>query len=264
METLPIPRTTIIALVVAYNEAEIKIKQAFELLNTAETNLKDAFGDKHLQFDFGYLIRQQHVDLKSPDQLMSYLQRDAWRILVERMELRKIMSQARVTELDRQLETGSGLPPITEKDILAVLQGTLASMDTYSQEMVREVFEFLRPRRSDYKTNTEFEIGKKVIIRWAVERKYGSDGFHISYHYEQNLRGVDNVFHRLDGKGLIPTYGGPLCDAISKAGKDSKGETDYFRFRCFANRNLHLEFKRMDLVAKLNAIAGGNRLKPQT
>ena|SRR5439155_23407886 len=49
-----------------------------------------------------------------------------------------------------------------------------------------------------------------------------------------------------------------LIDAI-EAAKD--GETDYFRFKCFRNRNLHLEFKRLDLVAKLNAVAGGMRLR---
>src|SRR5436190_20361060 len=41
-------------------------------------------------------------------------------------------------------------------------------------------------------------------------------------------------------------------------------ETDYFKFRCFRNRNLHQEFKRLDLVAKLNAIAGGMRLRGES
>lgn len=39
-------------------------------------------------------------------------------------------------------------------------------------------------------------------------------------------------------------------------------ETAYFRFRCFKNGNLHIEFKRLDLVARLNQVAGGARLKP--
>jgi hypothetical protein len=39
------------------------------------------------------------------------------------------------------------------------------------------------------------------------------------------------------------------------------GETEYFAFRCFRNHNLHLRFKRPDLVAKINQIAGGNALR---
>ena len=54
-----------------------------------------------------------------------------------------------------------------------------------------------------------------------------------------------------------------LIDAI-EAAKDGTGETEYLRFRCFRNRNLHLEFKRLDLVAKLNAIAGGMRLRGES
>jgi hypothetical protein len=70
------------------------------------------------------------------------------------------------------------------------------------------------------------------------------------------------VFHALDGNGTIKTHRGPLIDAI-EAAKDGTGETDYFRFRCFRNRNLHLEFKRLDLVAKLNTVAGGMRLRAE-
>ena len=65
------------------------------------------------------------------------------------------------------------------------------------------------------------------------------------------------------GNGTIKTHRGPLIDAI-EAAKDGTGETEYFRFRCFRNRNLHLEFKRLDLVAKLNAVAGGMRLRRES
>ena len=129
------------------------------------------------------------------------------------------------------------------------------------EEAVREVFEFLRPRNSRYKTNTEFEIGKRVIL-FALENKWGG-GFRVDHYREQNIRAIDNVFHALDGNGTIKSHRGPLIDAI-EASKDGTGETEYFRFRCFRNRNLHLEFKRLDLVAKLNAVAGGMRLRGES
>ena len=52
-----------------------------------------------------------------------------------------------------------------------MLEGTLANTSTFIEEAVHEVFEFLRPRNSRYKTNTEFEIGKRVILI-AVENKW--------------------------------------------------------------------------------------------
>jgi len=43
----------------------------------------------------------------------------------------------------------------------------LANTGTFIEEAVQEVFEYLRPRNSKYETNTEFEIGKRVILSWA-------------------------------------------------------------------------------------------------
>jgi hypothetical protein len=165
--------------------------------------------------------------------------------------------------LDRQLQSGEGLPDIDEAQVLAMMEGTLCQVHTFIEEAVKEVFDYLRPPHSAYKTNTEFEVGKRVILTWAVERKYNG-GFQTNHHREQNIRGIDNVFHALDGNGTVHTHRGPLIDAINQCGRDGKGETPYFKFKCFRNRNLHLEFKRLDLVAKLNQVAGGMRLKPQT
>src|SRR6266566_5552748 len=131
METLPIPRTTVIALVRAFTEAEIKIRQGFQILAEAESGLLEAFGDQWHRFDLAYLLRQNRIDFKDPDSLLDHLKCDAWTILAERMELRRIMSHQRVQQLDEQLKSGQGLPPITEKDLLAVLEGTLASLTTY-------------------------------------------------------------------------------------------------------------------------------------
>jgi hypothetical protein len=38
----------------------------------------------------------------------------------------------------------------------------------FIEETVKEVFEYLRSRNSRYKTNTEFEIGKRAIL-FALE-----------------------------------------------------------------------------------------------
>lgn len=39
-------------------------------------------------------------------------------------------------------------------------------------------------------------------------------------------------------------------------------ETEYFKFKFFFNGNCHIQFKRMDLVARMNQIAGENLVKP--
>jgi hypothetical protein len=72
------------------------------------------------------------------------------------------------------------------------------------------------------------------------------------------------VFTALDGKGMIAkgSWQSKLADAINTTPVSvGRGETDYFRFKCYRNRNLHLEFKRPDLVERLNQMAGGMRLR---
>lgn len=39
------------------------------------------------------------------------------------------------------------------------------------------------------------------------------------------------------------------------------GETTYFRWKCYRNGNLHLEFKRLDLLQTLNEVGGAGMLR---
>ena len=80
--------------------------------------------------------------------------------------------------------------------------GTRCQASQFAMDAAKEVYEYLRPVRSDYKTNDRFRVGRKVILCWAVERGYNG-GFRVNYHREQNLVAIDRVFHLLDGKGIL-------------------------------------------------------------
>ncbi|MEA1875793.1 MAG: DUF4942 domain-containing protein [Bacteroidota bacterium] len=45
------------------------------------------------------------------------------------------------------------------------------------------------------------------------------------------------------------------------SGLDGQGETEYFKFKCFKNENLHLKFKRLDLLNLFNKLAGNTHLR---
>lgn len=261
METLPIPRTTLADMVNAYVLAEQEIRQAYGLLVQADQRLKSAFRPDSYLFDLSRVDRD-YRDFENPAGVMKRVRQDVWRALVDRMELKRILSVKRTAELERQIETGENLPEITLPNLLAMLEGTLNQASAYLEEAVREVFEWLRPPGSPYKTNSEFEVGRRVIRSYAVELGWNGK-FRMNHYRHDQLRALDRVFHALDGQGYPATYNGPLADAI-EATPDGTGETDYFKFRCFKNGNLHLEFKRLDLVAKLNQVAGGMRLRGPT
>ena len=53
---------------------------------------------------------------------------------------------------------------------------------------------------------------------------------------------------------------GDLLTAIRTADVTGKGESKYFKFACFKNGNIHLRFKRLDLLALFNQVAAGQNL----
>jgi hypothetical protein len=256
-------RQTISTLVTAYQGASSKIQQAYRLLDEADRDLKLAFGkDSYFKVlpDHGYILDN------AGDNVLRQLKRTAWCRLVDLTEVRKTLSIKRAAELDRSLQE-SELEEISVPAIVNVLQLYVENADAILHEAVAEIYDWLRPGEcsgaAGYKTNQKnatFELGPKIILTWIVEHGY-QQPFRVIYQRHAHLYALDKVFYALDSAGIPPGYKSPLIDAINTS-PDGKGETTYFRFSAHKNGNLHLEFKRLDLVARLNQFAGGPNLKP--
>lgn len=252
---------TVAEVVRVYEEAKADIHKAFAVLAAAEKRLNDTFQMEHwstLQIRGKYDGRG--INFNRPEEAIEELTREVWRRLVDRLELRRFMTNTRWEQLQKDIKEGN-MPEVTVANVMAFGQGMTEQIPQMAKEMIQEVFEFLRPRRNTYKTNSQFEIGPRVIIEYGVE---DWDGFRWGVHYykQQQFTTLENVFSMLDGKGSInKTHTSKLEEAIRASGERGRGETDYFEFKCFHNQNLHIKFKRLDLVKKLNQMAGGMRLR---
>ena len=197
-----------------------------------------------------------------------HLEHMIWNAFVDRTEIKKIMSMKAIAELDKQLSERKHLPPLTYENLCAMLNNVHDNTAQFLAEKVREVYDWLRPDhgwRAEYKTNKKSAavgLGPKVVLTWAVSR--WSSTYSPQSNTENHLRALDQVFHMLAGKPFGNTHWGPLYAEICKrTPSDNSGETDFFRFKCFKNHNLHLEFKDSELLGRFNVIAGGNRLQSQ-
>jgi len=254
-------RETLATMIGTYRQAIGMVEEAYDILEQAQKILRAVFLDRP-GYRFSVVDRNStDVGKIAIDAINARIKKDAWAVIVERMELRRLLSIQRRTELDSQIERGE-LPDLTDENVMALFETSAANVNVYMEEAVQEVFEYLRPRSSRFKTNTEYELGKRVILTWQVEKGWDRGAFRVNYHRDKHLTALDNVFHMIDGKGPIKTYHGPLYDAITDS-PDGTGVTEYFKFRCCINGNLHLEFLKPALVAKLNAVAGGNRLRKE-
>lgn len=257
-------RSTVREIVAVFAQAEADVRAAFATIAAAEDRLNNAFamGEIHRPFRVSACGQRWTDNYKEPDEAIRLLSRPAWRTILERFELRRFLSIARWEALEKQIEEDR-MPPITEESVTTFLFGQLSQAREHLEEAIHEVFEWLRPKRytraGQLKTNSELEVPSKVILPYVVHRGYR--GFEVDYDRRQNLVALENVFRSLDGQGVITGYESELETAI-KTSADGEGETPLFTFRACLNRNLHLTFKRADLLARFNALAGGKRLRP--
>ncbi len=245
-----------------YNKAGEIIKKIYELEAEALALLKDAFGEQGYMQAIG---TDRYGAGPGYQNVMKYNQKQAWKYIIEKTGIRRLMSIKQADEMHRKLEKGEDMPELTPDNVLSILASMTENAPKFLEEAIQEVYEYLRPSggRSTYKTNQKSAragLSEKVILPWAVEAKWSGGGYHVNYHRSVNLMAVDRVFHALDGQLFEGKgYAGPLVDAINSTEGTGSGETEYFRFTCYKNQNLHLEFKRPDLVARFNQIAAGKR-----
>ena len=262
-DTKLINKAAVEQMVLTYQQTAIEIDEAYARLKAAEKKLESVFGDR----SFSTLTREFYDHDRAAEEVRKKIKHSAWRGLLDMLEIRKLLSVRRAKEFDEQLDDPANLPEIELEAIYEMFSILIGSSIEFARESIFEVYEFLRPHArssaAQYKTNQKHawvDIGKKVILTGLIESYWG--GYRVYHSREQNLIALDKVFFMLDGKGIPDGYRSPLVDAINTVEKEGNaGKTEYFKFKLYKNSNLHLEFQRMDLVQKLNAIAGGMNLK---
>ena len=142
-----IKRDTVAQLVENYNDAVKDITRAYDLLHTAKSRLNTSYGLGQRIYSFDVLPhgygRGESLRDDSLATVLKQIKLDAWRVLVERLELRKLLSIGRRSELDKQLADGKDLPEITIENVWGLFESAAANIDTYMEEAVAEVFEML-------------------------------------------------------------------------------------------------------------------------
>lgn len=257
------PRDSVVALIAEVRAAQAEVSQAFDLLLSARKRLSLTLGSHRDQLWNGDL-RCYSLEREAKN-TAALIERNAWSAVVDRLQVREIVSVKKREELDRQLNDGE-LPQLTEQNVKAFIDQLHRDIGSLLEGSAREVFDWLRPTNNwkQLKTNEKnvYGLTDKVIMTWGMDIEYDkSMPRRVSYHHEKYFRALDNVFHLLDGKG-VAKHPGNLVTAISTAGQAGKCETPYFSCKWFKNGNIHIQFLRMDLVERLNVMAGGDKLRP--
>ena len=248
------PHLTVTEAVRTFEQAEADIRQALATLEDAERRLSATFGEGERSI---YLDRHR-LRYDDPKELLCDVRRQVWDGLADRLGVRQMMSVARRERFDREIREADP-PEITVESVREIAEGYREALPEMLAEAVEEVFDWLRPPGSEYETNTEYEIGKRAILNWACEKWIHT--YHLHERTEARMVALENVLSALDGKGQVnKSYRSQVSLALQQE-PSGRVETKYLKVRCFKKGTVHLEFKRMDLVAKLNQLAGGKRLR---
>lgn len=263
-ETLA-PRLSLEELVRTFEQAEKDIRNGFDLVARAEETLNRTF----VMEGSGWVRarnRYDRVNFDDADSALNEVRRTVWLQLVERLDLRRVMSIKAWEELQKQLNDGKDVPEITRETVAGMVEGFRSQLPKMLEAAVSEVFDWLRPPRSEYKRNSELEVPRRIVISYAVERWSNVwSSWRVNYHREQEFTALERVFRALDGKTQETGHGYSEIHSLVHAcdrNERCEGETPYFAFRAYRNGNMHLTFKREDLLARFNQIAGGARLRP--
>jgi len=260
--------TTAEHLAQVYKQSTDEIREAAAAIHAATSRLNGAFGTQNcyrMSLGFNYESRSTGTDAESVNDIIDGMKLDAWHAILNKLNIFRVMSSKRVKELQDAL-SGRGsdaakFPEILPETIQQVAAGYLSSINEFLEEAVTEEYDFWKTHHAtgNYKRNSFFRLTPKIIKGWIVEPGYGNSDFRCNYSNQAHVTALDNIFHLLAGQGPVKEHKGPLASEIELS-KNGVGQTEFFKFRCYKNRNLHLEFRRIDLLEKFNQIAGRNRL----
>lgn len=215
------------------------VKDAYRLLDMAEQ-----IGERHKVSVKAHVHDRRHMHI---DSALERMRVQAWQRLMGVTGLQQIMDTKALDEFEKSLYKNA--PEFTEENV----RGTLLSKLQDSETMfARGLVDMFRKLSGAYKTNKEaaFKVPKKVIIGYMVDGNMGR--LAISYHSYSRIDDIDRVFRTLAGQ-KFKAHG--LVAELGKSWQETgTHECDFYKAKAYKNGNLHLEFKREDLLEKANEI----------
>lgn len=181
----------------------------------------------------------------------AHLDREGWHHLLDISGLERLMDRQAKNEFAEQLRKAP--PPLSADDCRTTMQALYADAGMIFRRGIANTFSSLDRR---FRSHDGFKIGARIVLT----RAFDDNGIWNRYGDAQaTFRDVERTFHLLDGstqpdscQGII----GAISDARPRGLQANAyvAETDYFRARIFKNGNLHVWFKRDDLLERVNLL----------
>lgn len=293
MSTELVPQATISEIVekrnlalALYDKAYKSAQVASHDLDVAQQSARDAAPTAETYFSSSNSeeIKRFYKTVALPDAELFYriakriIDTNVWSHIIQLTKLESLMDKEEREKLHKQLMTPppkpnkdgeiiqdndvDWMPEISEENIAATIQGFMANSNLIFYRGIANVFSKLDRR---FRSHDGFKIGSRVIIY----QMYDGGSYSYTRDHESTIFDIERTFLILDEKDPTARYASIIQtvrnerDAMRKelriswgAGFQSEHEGDFFKIRIFKNGNVHLWFKRKDLVQKINKMLG--------
>ena len=225
-----------------YCEARIKTVQLLTQSHKCMNMASETIG---AVCPYGVSVSARHGD--TLERAIRNVDRSLWRRAFDLTGFNQVMDKQAHSEFNKSLEEN---PPEFNEDNVRTI---FLSANQEAEEMfVRGLVNIFSELADRYKSHSAFKINKKAIIGYMTTRWSGFTEVNRYNDGQDKLNDVDRVIKVLAGEKYVPRQLESAINVAWKAGEVY--EDEYYRAKGFKNGNMHLEFKRQDLLDKANKI----------
>lgn len=204
-------------------------------------------------------VRQYSYDcwlMEKPETAMKAIthniDRGIWKDLMKKSGMLSLMDAQARDEWYKNLE-GEDIPAVSEANILSTFEQLHQSKGEVFERGVINVFKGLS---WNYKTNSPCKFGTKIIVTGLV--KCDRWGFGLNWGWQRDrLADLERMLMLLDGQPIPDNRADVtrrLSDHIHTNRHSNRYEDEMFAIKYFQKGTAHINFKRPELLDKLNDI----------
>ena len=204
-------------------------------------------------------VRQYRYDcwlMEKPETAMKAIthniDRGIWKDLMKKSGMLSLMDAQARDEWYKNLE-GEDIPAVSEANILSTFEQLHQSKGEVFERGVINVFKGLS---WNYKTNSPCKFGTKIIVTGLV--KCDRWGFGLNWGWQRDrLADLERMLMLLDGQPIPDNRADVtrrLSDHIHTNRHSNRYEDEMFAIKYFQKGTAHINFKRPELLDKLNDI----------
>lgn len=177
-----------------------------------------------------------------------------WGYLMEKTQMFSVMDHATKAKFRKDLENP---PALTVESVAATFAELLNSRDDIFEQGIINLFKNLS---WDYKTNQPQKFGKRIVKTFFCRPNY-SKGMAVNYgRASDELVDLERIMLSIDKKPQ-PEHSKTLpyrIDSYSQQTGEKSYQDDYVSVKMFKNQNMHIEFKRPDIIEQMNFVIARN------